>query len=60
MCQFCDWEGSLIGISDMLSSGSYEWAGATLEGVRGAIRQAEHITAEQRHAVSRLKMRSEP
>ena len=56
MCSKCDWETWLSTIDDMLlESDDYEFAVDTLEGIRNWVSANEHITENQKQAITNIQ-----
>jgi hypothetical protein len=54
MCNACSWEAALDELDDMLSSGDFDWASETLEGIQEWIKENEHATEGQLTAIGNI------
>jgi len=55
VCDTCDWEDVLEQIDDMMSEERYDFAADTLVGIREWVAEKEHITENQKSAISNIE-----
>jgi Arc/MetJ-type ribon-helix-helix transcriptional regulator len=55
MCASCGWAALADEIDEMVTSGRYEWAENTLDGIRESVEAHEHASERQREAVQNIK-----